>query len=199
VILVLLSCDSDSSTPIGKCLLYPLYPLFPPLCCDTWSTQWPLLSHPSYPRRAPLGEPSGLTLKAKINLPKTHAYANRTHHSKATLTTWHERLGHLGVDQIKSMAAKGFILDLDIAEDASEHWCESCVHGKQHRQPFPKSNATRAKDLLEIVHSDVCGPINLPSFTGYRYFITFIDDASRMTSVVSGPGVPGSRSRFPGD
>lgn len=40
-------------------------------------------------------------------------------------------------------------------------------------------NVLRAKKPLEIVHSDICGPINPISNDGKRYFITFIDDYSR--------------------
>ena len=56
--------------------------------------------------------------------------------------------------------------------------CESCLDGKMTKRPFPaKGNRTNA--LLELVHTDVCGPINIRSRGGYEYFITFIDDHSR--------------------
>ena len=37
----------------------------------------------------------------------------------------------------------------------------------------------RATDLLEIIHTDVCGPMNVEARGGYRYFLTFTDDLSR--------------------
>ena len=37
----------------------------------------------------------------------------------------------------------------------------------------------RAKEPLELVHSDVCGPLNVQARGGYEYFVTFIDDYSR--------------------
>ena len=37
----------------------------------------------------------------------------------------------------------------------------------------------RATDLLEIIHTDVCGPMNIEARGGYRYFLTFTDDLSR--------------------
>ena len=37
----------------------------------------------------------------------------------------------------------------------------------------------RASDLLEIIHTDVCGPMSVEACGGYRYFLTFIDDLSR--------------------
>ena len=41
-----------------------------------------------------------------------------------------------------------------------------------------KKRATRSTQLLEIVHSDICGPFDVNSFRNERYFITFIDDYS---------------------
>ena len=48
--------------------------------------------------------------------------------------------------------------------------------GKQHRESFPVGNSIRAKEPLDIVHSDSCGPMQMPSFVGSHYILTFIDD-----------------------
>lgn len=61
--------------------------------------------------------------------------------------------------------------------------CEGCVVGKQHRDSFPRGKAWRAKKALELVHSDICGPIDPQSNGSKQYFITFIDDFSRKTWV----------------
>ena len=37
----------------------------------------------------------------------------------------------------------------------------------------------RATDLLEIIHTDVCGPMNIEARDKYHYFLTFTDDLSR--------------------
>jgi hypothetical protein len=37
----------------------------------------------------------------------------------------------------------------------------------------------RATDLLEIINTDVCGPMSISTRGGYRYFLTFTDDLSR--------------------
>nr|GEX64345.1 retrovirus-related Pol polyprotein from transposon TNT 1-94 [Tanacetum cinerariifolium] len=49
--------------------------------------------------------------------------------------------------------------------------------GKQTKHS--KKGATRSNDLLEIIHTDICGPFDTPSFTEEKYVITFIDDFSR--------------------
>ena len=50
--------------------------------------------------------------------------------------------------------------------------------GKMTKTPF-SGPMERATDLLEIIHTDVCGPMNIEARSGYHYFLTFIDDLSR--------------------
>ena len=52
-----------------------------------------------------------------------------------------------------------------------------CIKGKQTKHT--KKGATRSDELLEIIHTDICGPLSVPCFTGKKCFITFIDDLSR--------------------
>ena len=58
--------------------------------------------------------------------------------------------------------------------------CEVCVMEKQHRKPFPKKSV-KASQTLDLVYSDVCGPISLTSIGGSMYFLTFINDFSGKT------------------
>lgn len=44
-------------------------------------------------------------------------------------------------------------------------------------------NERRASRPLELIHSDVCGPMEETSIGGSRYFILFIDDYSRRLSI----------------
>ena len=46
------------------------------------------------------------------------------------------------------------------------------------KTPF-SGTMERATDLLEIIHTDVCGPMSVEARVGYRYFLTFTDDLSR--------------------
>ena len=46
------------------------------------------------------------------------------------------------------------------------------------KRPF-NANGRRAQELLELVHSDVCGPMSIQARGGYKYFITFTNDYSR--------------------
>ena len=57
--------------------------------------------------------------------------------------------------------------------------CEECVQGKQHKNSFSKDVGHMTKHYLKVVYSDVCGPMQVDSYGGNRYFVTFIDDFSR--------------------
>ncbi|KAG7306736.1 hypothetical protein JYU34_008164 [Plutella xylostella] len=59
--------------------------------------------------------------------------------------------------------------------------CQVCCEGKQSRLPFP--TGTRATEMLQIVHSDICGPMECKSIGGARYFLLFVDDYTRMTFI----------------
>ena len=52
--------------------------------------------------------------------------------------------------------------------------CVDCIKGKQTKHT--KKGAIRNGELLEIIHTDICGLFDLPSFGREKYFITFIDN-----------------------
>src|SRR6266699_1755735 len=88
---------------------------------------------------------------------------------------WHCRLGHIGIKRMKKLHSDGLLKSLDYE---SFETCEPCLMGKMIRAPF-SGTMERATDLLEIIHSDVCGPISVVARGGYRYFVTFTDDLCR--------------------
>ena len=51
--------------------------------------------------------------------------------------------------------------------------------GKQRRAPFPQAAKGRAQGLLDLVHGDLCGPIEPAMAGGKRYFLLLVDDMSR--------------------
>ena len=57
--------------------------------------------------------------------------------------------------------------------------CESCALGKMDKRPFPKNAAMRAEKKLQLIHSDVCGPMCTTSLGGNTYFFLFIDEISK--------------------
>ena len=59
--------------------------------------------------------------------------------------------------------------------------CESCQYDKLHRVHLSPRVHNRVSAPFELVHSDVWGPCLVVSPTGFRYFVTFVDDYSRTT------------------
>ncbi|KAJ9539151.1 hypothetical protein OSB04_031884 [Centaurea solstitialis] len=88
---------------------------------------------------------------------------------------WHCRLGHINKKRVELLQKGGLLGTFDFKPFSN---CESCLSGKMTKQPFNKDNE-RANDLIEIIHTDVCGPFSHEAIGGYRYFITFTDDYSR--------------------
>ena len=60
--------------------------------------------------------------------------------------------------------------------------CEPCVEGKMSRKPFPKAVDNKANDVLDLVYSDVCGPMT-ETLGGDGYFVSFTNDYSRCSRV----------------
>ena len=52
-----------------------------------------------------------------------------------------------------------------------------------HSYASPKDGLVRVVRKLQLVHSDVCGPMHTPSLGNNLYFVTFIDDYSRFSLV----------------
>jgi hypothetical protein len=93
----------------------------------------------------------------------------------STTYLWHCRLGHISLKRMKKLHGDGLLESSDLE---SFDICESCLLGKMTKAPFARS-CERATDLLELVHSDVCGPMSATARGGYEYFVTFTDDFSR--------------------
>ncbi|KAL0341549.1 UNVERIFIED_CONTAM: Retrovirus-related Pol polyprotein from transposon RE1 [Sesamum calycinum] len=89
-------------------------------------------------------------------------------------------LGHFNFQGLKILHQKKMMTDLPQIQ-AVEGACEACLQGNNTRSHSFR-NSWRAKAVLELIHTDVCGPMRT-SHEQNRYFILFIDDYSRMTWV----------------
>ena len=92
---------------------------------------------------------------------------------------WHLHLGHINSNRIQRLVKDGLLEPLDLNEFLV---CKSYLEGKMTKRPF-NAKGHRAKELLKLVHSDVCGSMSIQARGGYEYFITFIDDYSRFDYV----------------
>ncbi|GKD01821.1 retrotransposon protein, putative, ty1-copia subclass [Tanacetum coccineum] len=87
---------------------------------------------------------------------------------------WHCRLGHINKKRMEKLQHDGLRL-LDSTDIKS---FEKCMSGKMARKPY-SHQVEGAKDLLGLIHTDVCGPFKIMSRQGASYFVTFTDDFSR--------------------
>ncbi|GJW20938.1 retrovirus-related pol polyprotein from transposon TNT 1-94 [Tanacetum coccineum] len=103
-----------------------------------------------------------------------------TEKSNSDLTKlWHMRLGHMSEKGMVILSKRGL---LDNHKVANLEFCEHCVMGKQKRVSFSKA-IHQTKGTLDYLHADCWGPSRVPSLGGARYFLSIIDDFSRMTWV----------------
>ena len=82
---------------------------------------------------------------------------------KTSENLWHRRYGHLGERNLSKLKKDGLVNGFDYNTTKEIDFCESCVTGKIHRCPFPRSSQARAEEPLALIHSDVCGKISSPS------------------------------------
>jgi hypothetical protein len=88
---------------------------------------------------------------------------------------WHCRLGHINEKRIEKFYKDGLLSSFNFE---SFDTCQSCLFGKMTKTPFT-GQSERASDLLELVHTDLCGSMSSLARGSFQYFITFTDDFSR--------------------
>ena len=98
-----------------------------------------------------------------------------------SVSLWHRRLGHMSESGMKILSRLGYVPGFNFSDMSV---CEHCLYGKQTMSPH-KRGSLRKAEPLQLVHSDVCGPMPVVSMGGAQYFVTFIDDFSRKVWVYS--------------
>lgn len=89
-----------------------------------------------------------------------------------TLTDWHGKMAHQNYQYVKEF------LDLKgIKYEGQTDQCLPCIQGKQHRLPFHQSSS-RSVEPGELIHMDLCGPMEEVSVGGSSYFLLLKDDYS---------------------
>ena len=94
---------------------------------------------------------------------------------------WHSRYGHLSAKGLRLLSNKDMVHGLPQIDQLEV--CEACIHGKQNRRAFPSNANWRASTPLELIHADVCGPMQTTSLGGNKYYLLFTDDYTRMSWV----------------
>lgn len=107
-------------------------------------------------------------------------YACMSDVEKQDIFLWHQRMGHLNFNSLKKMPEN--VEHVTFSTDTESLTCITCKEGKQTRLPF-KSEGCRSTFPLQLVHSDICGPMETQTIGGARYFLTFIDDYTKKVYV----------------
>jgi len=91
---------------------------------------------------------------------------------------WHCRYGHLSFTSLKTLQHKKMVNGLPSFQSPSRLSKESLI-GKQQRDSFLKKSTWRDSQILQLIHTDICGLIKPISNSQKRYLLTFTDDFSR--------------------
>jgi hypothetical protein len=118
-----------------------------------------------------------LRMNGKV-IKRKEEVAATTNSKMSSFRLWHFRYGHLNFESLLKLKSQDLVKGLPTFNKENSKG-EACILGKQKREAFPTSS-WRATKYLELIHSDICGPME-SSFGGCRYFILFIDDHTRMT------------------
>ena len=100
------------------------------------------------------------------------------HDSTSMGELWHKRLAHLNYRALP--AAKNIVTGIPMLQVNHDGTCRGCALGKNAKKSFPDSGS-KCKEILDLVHFDLCGPMTIASLGGYHYYVTFIYDYSRKT------------------
>ena len=91
----------------------------------------------------------------------------------ASTEIWHMRLGHVTGRKLRTMKTM-----ININGGKMDGPCFGCARGKMTRRRRKKKRTRCATRCLERIHSDVIGPFP-EGVHGYKYVLTFVDEASR--------------------
>lgn len=99
------------------------------------------------------------------------------------LDLWHRRLGHLNISDTIKLGNSNVVTGMPNLDRKGSSLCEPCLRGKQTRLPFHEFEGARSSRPLELIHTDVVGPITPAAHDGKRFMVTFIDDRTHFSVV----------------
>jgi hypothetical protein len=97
-----------------------------------------------------------------------------------TESLWHQRYGHINHLDLLLLQKHNMVEGLPMLKNENIA-CERCALGKMHRDEFPSNLDRKKRDVLDIMHNEVCRPMQTRYLGGAFYFLLFIDDCTRYT------------------
>jgi hypothetical protein len=122
----------------------------------------------------------GTLLKLNGTPAHTHIVAYLSHHDSGIIPSsllWHARFDHIHYDSL-CLLRKNSVYGFPTIPRKSKE-CNACIFGKHKKQLFHDSTS-RACRKLALIHSDLCGPMLVPSANGNKYIMNFIYDYTMM-------------------
>ena len=93
---------------------------------------------------------------------------------------WHQRFGHLNLQDLIILHRKGMVDGLPIFHNVKLD-CDGCALGKMRREELPLHVNRKERDILELVHTEISRPMQTRSLGGAYYFFLFTDDFTRFS------------------
>lgn len=108
--------------------------------------------------------------------------ANVTQNIMTKKEKLHRTLRHVNFKSLDIMCKEKLLEGLPEELESDYLICAICIQNKMHNLPF-QNNRRRAEDILEIVHTDLNGPHRTAGCHGEKYFLSFIDDYSKLIKI----------------
>ncbi|KAF1314476.1 Copia protein, partial [Globisporangium splendens] len=94
-------------------------------------------------------------------------------------STLHERMGHASVQVLRQLVDKAMVKDANFPSNTRDlATCRGCQQGKMVQKPFKSNVEKRTFGVFELIHLDICGPMEVESIGGSKYLLLIVDEAS---------------------
>ena len=131
-----------------------------------------------YKMKVAIREPNTQPSKNKTITPQTFLAAEPAQ----SWETWHKRFGHTSYGRLQHMLDKNLVEGFSIDTRTQKPDCIACTESKQTMEPFGKSTEWKTEPG-ELTHIDLWGKYSITSINGNNYYILFVDDAERFSTM----------------
>ena len=121
----------------------------------------------------------GHLVYSKLYMVNTDGEAHISRTTSQSLEKLHCRFGHLNYSYIDRLIKGKLVEGMSCSSGEVNRECEECAQEKMYRILFSKKSEKGTHQPLQLVHSDLCGPMNVDSVGGNKYVLTFTDDYTR--------------------
>jgi len=116
-----------------------------------------------------------LRMKGRV-VPRKKDFVGAIDLGISLIRLWHVRYGHLNFESLSQLQKQGMVKGLPTFKKENAR-CEACIYGKKNREESP-IGSWRENKCLQLIHSEICGPLETSLRGSCNYFLLFIDDFS---------------------